>query len=270
MADVARLNAPVTPAAEPTPAAGIVATETANGGVVVRRDDTATADNKGETLILGKFKDQEALVKAYTELEKKLGAGKPVETPAAAATAATPVDAAAAAAKGIDLKALSAEYIAGGNKLSDASMAALTAAGITQEQVSAYIAGQQAVADKISTDLAAVVGGQDKLTATLEWAKTNATDEQRAAFDAALDSGNIPLLKLALAQINTAYTAAVGTDPKLVQAEQAPLVTGPKPFASQQEMMNAMKDPRYRKGDRAYIKSVEARVGVSNLFGRQS
>jgi hypothetical protein len=231
---------------------------------------TAPAEDK---LILGKFKTPADLEKAYTELEKKLGAGKKDETPPAApaAPAAPAPDAAAAATKaGLDLGALSKEYVAGGNKLSEASMAKLAAAGITADQVATYIAGQTAVAEKISADLATVTGGADKLAATLEWAKANATPEQKASFDAALDSGNTALVKLALTGIHADYLKAVGSDPALVEAEPVSAARGPQAFASQAEVTAAMRDPRYKNGDRAYIKQVEERIKASRgkLWGQ--
>lgn len=269
---VTRLSATPAPAAEPTPAAGVVVTPTANGGVTVKRAEEAPTPT--EELILGKFKTDEDVRKAYVELEKKLGAKKD-ETPAAPAApaASATTDATAAATKaGLDLKALGDEYTAGGNKLSDASMAKLAAAGITAEQVGTYIAGQQAVADKIRADLATVTGGSEKLTATLEWAKANATPEQKAAFDAALDTDNAAVIKAVLTGIHTDYIKAVGQDPKLVVAEPAGGTTGVQPFASQAEVTAAMRDPRYKKGDSAYIKSVEARIKASGgkLWGNRS
>jgi hypothetical protein len=270
---ISRLSAAPTPAAEPKPAAGVVATPTANGGVTVRKTEETTAANE-ETLILGKFKDQSALEKAYTELEKKLGGKK--EEPAAPASTPTPAapasDAAAAAQKaGLDLKALGDEYIAGGKKLSEASMAKLAAAGITEAQVSQYIAGQEALGKQVATDLAAAVGGEDKLNAVLEWAKANASKDQKDAFDAALDTGNPALVKLALAGIQADYVKAVGSDPKLIAGEPAGGPVGVQPFGSQQEMVTAMKDPRYKKGDVAYMKLVQDRIKASRgkLWGKQ-
>ncbi len=264
---VTRLNVPATAVAEPV-AAAVVVTETANGGVTVRKAEETTAANE-EKLILGKFKTPEDLQKAYVELEKKLGSGKKDEAPAP--TAETPkVDAAAAAVKaGLDLAALSQEYTAGGNKLSDESLAKLAAAGITAEQVGTYIAGQQAIADKISADLATVTGGADKLTATLEWAKVNATPEQKAAFDAALDSNNPALVKMALVGIHADYIKANGNDPKFVAAETIPATSGVQPFGSQQEITAAMKDPRYKKGDQAYMKTVNDRMRITELWGKK-
>lgn len=260
---VTRLEAPITAAAEPK-AAAVVATETANGGVTVTRKTEETPADTSK-MILGKFKDQAALEAAYTELEKKQGAQKPVETPAAT-PATLPADAHAQVAKaGFDIQSLTEEFATNGNKLTDASMAKLAAAGITAEQVGTYIAGQQAIVAQIGTDLTAVAGGEKQLESLMAWAKVNATAEQKEAFDTALQTGNRELIKSAMTGIKGNYDAAMGTDARVTvkNSESVPGNSGPQPFASTAEMTAAMRDPRYKRGDRAYIASVEARVKAS-------
>lgn len=267
MADgiVTRLEVPITAVAEPK-AAAVVVTETANGGVTVTKAEATPADTS--TLILGKFKDQEALIASYKELEAKLGT-PPVVTPVVTPPSA---DAHAQVAKaGLDIQSLTEEFTANG-KISNESMAALNAAGITAEQVGQYVAGQQAIVAQIATDLQAVAGGEKQLDTLLDWAKANATKAQKEAFDTALSTGNRELIKTALSGIKSGYETATGIDPKLVvKSEGAPGNSGPQPFASTAEMTTAMKDARYKRGDRAYIASVEARVKASGnrLWGGQ-
>jgi hypothetical protein len=270
---VTRLEVPITPAAEPTPAAGVVATPTANGGVTVTKEVTTETPADTSKLILGKFKDQAALEAAYKELEQKQGSAKPVETPAAT-PAAPSTDAHAQVAKaGLDIQSLTEEFAANGNKLSEASMAKLAAAGITAEQVNGYIAGQQAIVNQIATDLTAVAGGEKQLETLTAWAKVNATKEQKTAFDTALATGNRELIKQALTGIKANYDAAMGTEARVTtkNSEAIPGITGVQGFGSQAEMTAAMRDPRYKKGDRAFIKSVEDRIKASRgkLWGQR-
>jgi hypothetical protein len=270
---VTRLEVPITPAPEPTPVAGVVATPTANGGVTVTKAETSEAPADTSKLILGKFKDHAALEAAYKELEGKLGQPK-VETPAAPVAAAPTADAHAQVAKaGLDIQSLTEEFAANGNKLTDASMQKLAAAGITAEQVNGYIAGQQAIVNQIATDLQTVAGGEKQLETLTAWAKVNATKEQKQAFDTALATGNRELIKQALTGIKANYDAAMGTDARVTtrNSEGVPGMSGVQGFGSQAEMTAAMRDPRYKKGDRAYIKSVEDRIKASRgkLWGQR-
>lgn len=120
----------------------------------------------------------------------------------------------------------------------------------------------EALTKQISTELATVAGGEDKLANVIEWAKVNLNEKDAAAYDAALDTGNVDVAKLALAGIVAQYDAANGTDPQLITASETTPVSGVAPYASRAEMIAAMSDKRYAK-DPAYRAKVEARVYAS-------
>lgn len=232
-----------------------------NGSVVVDPAlvpvPTPKVENGRPAWLPKQFETPEAFAASYNELRTKMDAGPPA-TPAVVA-AVTPE---AAQAAGIDMTALAQEYAEKG-ELSAETLKTLNDKGFDKAAVDTYIAGQQAIADKLIATLETVAGGKEQLKTTLEWAKSNLTPAEAAGYDAALDSGNPELVKLALQGVLAKYTAANGSDPKLVDGGEGTRSLADAPFASQEEVVRAMKDPRY-KVDPAYRKKVENRLNNTN------
>ncbi|MBN9348932.1 MAG: hypothetical protein J0I48_22480 [Devosia sp.] len=198
------------------------------------------------------------LLKSYSELEK----GKPTaasETPApgdpnAAREAAT--------AAGLDFDAIVAEYTKNGS-LSTETRAAIVAKGITEQTLNDYIAGQEAIAAGIRTDVFSTVGGEEAYTSMVAWAgKGGLTPAEVASFDKVMDSGDVGQIKLAVAGLHAKFTAAGGTEPKLLGGGSEP--DGGDVFTSRAQVTSAMRDPRYAK-DPAYRAEVQAKLGRSNV-----
>ena len=216
--------------------------------------------------ILGKFETQEDLVKAYQELQKKMGGEEtdpPVTDPLKKED--PPVEnkdglIKKAADKDIDVEALNKEFGDTG-ELSQETMDTLTKRGIPQEMVEAYIAGQQALATNAIASLAEVAGGEEGLARTLEWAGDNLSDAEIDAYNEAMQAGNVGMTTTLLRGIVAAYTADVGEAPKSITGESA-TPSGTKPFANAAEQQHAQADPRY-KTDPAYRDSVIARIAAS-------
>lgn len=226
------------------------------GSVLI--DTTPKETPAAETpLIAGKFKTHAELETAYAELEKKLGAPKTEEAPAAPAVT-TEADAQATAEKaGVDYAALVTEFGEKG-ELSEATYKKLTDGGIPKEMVDGYIAGQLAIADQLTSTLASDVGGKEQLSALLNWATTNLSEAEAAAYNAVIDTKNVQAAKDAIAGIKAKFVAANGIEPNLIGGETAPS-QGVKPFETNAEMVAAMRDKRYNK-DAAYTREVFARV----------
>lgn len=248
---------------QPTPAEA-PATEAPAAGTV-----TPTAG--GVPLIGGKFTSQDELLKAYQELEKRQGAGavppKPeapaTETPAAPVTPedlritkpeVTP-------STGIDFTAAEKEAATTG-AVSDETYAAFEAKGVSRQVLDSYIDGQRAVAERVTNELATLAGGADSLKAVLGWAGTNLSPAEVEAYNAALDAGNMGLVKGLLRGMIAARGQVEGTAPNLVNGERVPTTGGVLPFRSQAEMLAAMSDPKYDT-DEAYRNDVIARVAAS-------
>lgn len=143
-----------------------------------------------EDLLLGKFKSQEDLVKAYQELEKKLGQPKQVEISKTDTPEATEVP---AEVKGLitpnDFTAFSEEFNTKGS-LSEETYKSLESKGLSKDVVDSYIQGQQALAESKANKLLDYVGGSEAYNSMVEWARSNYTPEQSKAFDDALYSGS--------------------------------------------------------------------------------
>lgn len=214
-----------------------------------------------------KFKTVGDMVASYTELERRLGSAPvppvvvPPVAPASAAITADPAKTVADA--GLDIKALGTEFVQNGNKLTEASVTALAAKGITPETIANYVAGAKAAADGIVAEITTVAGSQANLEAALAWAKANLSADEIAAYNSVIDGGNKTATRLAFEGIHARYAAARGREPELVTAAAAASSGNVAGFASNAEIVAAMSDPKYRE-DSAYRSKVEARIGVTD------
>lgn len=261
--------------------------------VVVAPETPALPSDGGPAggLLAGKFANAEELAKGYSNLATLLGkqgklddaqlaalvAKLPAPAPAPAAAPVTPVPAAAAPAPnplqidpaavtaiesaGLKIEDMNAEYAKDG-KLSDASMAKLEKVGITKEIVSAFIDGQESIRKSVETRAYSQVGGEEKYTQMVGWAKTGFTPEETAAFNAAV-IGTPAAQALAIAGLKSKYEAAAGSGPALVRGNAAGGSGGG--YESDAQIRADMKDPRYQK-DQAFRDAVRAKVSRSGLF----
>ena len=216
----------------------------------------------GDALLAGKFTSQEELVKAYNELQSKLGGKQPepeVETPEPDPLPDTDGRIKKAEDTGIDVDALNKEFADNG-ELSQDTMDSLVKRGIPQEMVEAYIAGQQSLVTNAISTLAEVAGGKDQLAQTLAWAGENLSDAEIDAYNGAMEAGNVAITQTLLRGIVAAYRADVGEAPRGIHGEQS-RPAGVKPFANDAAMNHAMQDPRYRT-DPEYRDSVIARISA--------
>lgn len=138
------------------------------------------------------------------------------------------------------------------------------AASSTETTDQAPVHTDPAVVKAIETSLSAAAGSPDALGTMLGWAKANATDDQKVAFDAALETGNAGLVAMAFAPIKAAYEGAMGTQGTRVSAESVPTTVGPKPFGSQAEIIEFVNSKAYKSGDRRVHADYEARMKVTN------
>ncbi len=139
--------------------------------------------------------------------------------------------------------------------LSEASYAKLTAAGIPKAMVDGFIAGQQAIATQQRADVLSVVGGEQSFGAISAWAAANMPKADIEGINRALGSNDSAIQKLALQGLQARYTAANGSDPKLVNRGGNVPGPGSDSFASRAQHVEAMRDPRYAK-DPAYRSAV--------------
>lgn len=217
-----------------------------------------------------KFKNVEQMAEAYSHLEKKLGSG---ESEAEAPTEEAPqqeapeVDATASDVKqavenaGVNFDSLQAEYDENG-QLSEDAYNKLSEAGFPQDLVNSWIAGQEALAKDYQTSVYNIVGGEQAYSEMVNWAGENLSESEVAAYDRAVSSGDIEMVKLAVSGLQTKYQANEGTDPSLIEGQSSNSSGGV--YSSWSEVTSAMRDPRY-KSDPAYRQSVTNKLARSNV-----
>lgn len=206
-----------------------------------------------------KFKTAEDFAKSYTELEKKLGQSPTQKT------VQTPLEPVADKDGKVDMTKVTREYQERG-ELSTETVTALEKSGLTKGQIETHLRGLKAIASETRREVAGAVGGEEQLDAVRVWAETNLTPAEIKAYDTAVSSGDTALAKLLVQGINARFTEANGSpEPKLLGGEKIPSTTGIKPFASNMEVVQAMKDKRYKAGEPNYVREVERRLAMSSF-----
>jgi len=215
------------------------------------------------------------LVKSYTELEKK-ATKAPQDAPKdqEQQSKETPEGNQQEAQKdaqvqsilekaGLNVQDFDKEFRETGN-LSEASYEKLQKAGFDKDTVDAYIEGKRAIANKYISDVQSVVGGSEKYGEIIAWAAKNLSPEEIDAFNDAVDSRDANKAKLAVHGLKAKYVAAEGSEPNLLGGNSGSS-SNIAPYQSWQEVQRDMSDPRYKSGDKAYHKMVEARLAKSKI-----
>ena len=168
---------------------------------------------------------------------------------------------------GLDIHEFETEFMANG-ELSEASYKKLTDAGIPKAMVDSYIKGQEAIAERMVNEVQAIAGGSEGYASMVEWARGNLSPEEISAFDHIMAGGNKELIVLAVTGVASRWKAATGSAPRQLVQGNARAGRG-RPadiFESADEVVQAINDPRYKRGDAAYVRSVERKMGRSHVF----
>lgn len=213
-----------------------------------------------------KFNSVEDLAKSYSELEKKLGDNKeeaPKEDAPKTETKTTDLDIAEKAVEsaGLNMENLATEYNEKG-ELDTKSYEALEKAGIPKDYVNQFIEGQKAIADQQAKSIKDIVGGADAYTEMSDWAANNMTDQEKTAYNTAVNSKDIETAKLAVVGLKAKFEKANGNEPNLVEGKAT--VSGQDGYKSWAEVTAAMSDDRYTK-DPAYQALVQDKLAKSEL-----
>ena len=165
----------------------------------------------------------------------------------------------------VDYQALEQEFLVSG-ALSEASLASLEKAGIPRDYVARYLQGQQALLNETVDDITSLAGGREEYAKVTNWALSHLSKEEQAAFNQLLDSGNIPLIKMAVSGLVANYRQAEGVEPTIFKGKAGSAHTSSVgSFSSAQEMIEAMRDQRYGR-DPAYTREVERKAAHSSFF----
>ena len=241
---------------------------------------------KEPELLLGKFKSQDDLAKAYQELEKKLGQASTTDPEAPSpAQGYSPEQAielygegpvSALKEKGLDL----AEVMFNadnGQDISEHYDALAETFGVTRQMVENYVSKAQGSApaeapgltEADAAQLKAMVGGEDSFNKLSQWAASNLEQGELAKYNAVVDSGNKDAIEWALKALQARVAAPDSVvEPKLYGGGEAAAVTK---FESQQQVLDAM-NKRNDKGqklyevDEAYREKVQQLLAISSVF----
>ena len=205
-----------------------------------------------EQRLAGKYKSTEELEAAYLELQKKLGSQENVQAEPEETPETNWLD---EAYRSINESGKLSEEVT--KQLSEMNgvdvfnaMQALTPApegrDLTQGEVDSIYKA---------------VGGEEQYGQMISWAQSNLSESQVQAFDQIIESGNMDQINLAIKGLTSQYTDAVGQDGDLIQGKPASALSE---FRSQQELIQAMNDPRYD-NDPAYRQDVINKLDRSNI-----
>lgn len=219
------------------------------------------SDPPKETLLAGKYKTPEELEKGYIELQKAFSGRKPDETTTPPPDPNATPEAALVTKAGLDMEVLTKEYTEAG-ELSEASLTALAAIGVTKDVVTTYFRGQEALAQREIAEVQAFAGGKESYEAMVTWAGQNMTKPEITAYNAAM-TGDTETRKMAIEALKSKYVAKTGSGPKVIVGDG----TSPAPagYESKAQMTSDMKDPRYAK-DPAYRAAVERKIAKTTAF----
>jgi hypothetical protein len=234
-------------------------------------------------LLLGKFKSQEDLARAYQELERKLGQPKGEADPEPSPTPQgyTPDQAVemygqeaveALASKGVDMADVMFKADSG-QDISEHYDTLAETFGVPRQVVENYVNKAQAGAateapgltEADSAQLKAMVGGEEGFQELSGWAAKNLDPKELANYNAVVDSGNRQAIEWALKAMQARRAAPDAVvEPKLYGGGEAPAVTR---FESQQQVLDAM-NKRNDRGQRIYDVDEAYRQKVQDLLVR--
>lgn len=253
------------------------------GDFVERVDNTdpnePKPEPKEEHLFAGKYKTVEDMEKAYTELQKKLGAPKeepkadekpaegdpkPEDKPKEGEEAPKEEPKANEAKPPVDFEALNAEFAEKG-ELSAESLASIEKVGIPPEAAGLFFAGVEAIQTLRANEVHSLAGSKEAYDSLVEWGSKNLSEAERNAFDGAVDKaileGDTSALKLLVPGIQARMK---GDGPEYVTTKPTGGASAIKPFATLSEQSAAIQDRRYGR-DAAYTREIEKRIEISNF-----
>ena len=159
-----------------------------------------------QPLLAGKFKDQSSLEQAYLELQKKLGS--PSDEPEA------------------------------GEEVEQEEQSS------NEEDVQDEDSSGEQLSEEQANQLFEMVGGEQAYKSMVDWAGQNFTKEEVEMYDNVMSKGDPSSIFFAVQALNGKYTDAVGNDGQLLTGKRSAAQQDAQ-FRSQQELVQAMNDPRY-------------------------
>lgn len=179
-----------------------------------------------------------------------------------------------------ELIGLANEELATTGKLSTESRQKIAeASGLPPEFVELTYEGMLARQQRTNDTLISAAGGQESYLEMVKWATTAYTADQAQAFNAALKTGDLTKAQAAVVELKARFTEVNGSPKalvaKVVQPQAVPSgavatqvasagAPGVQPYASFNDMAEAMKDKRYGR-DTAFTTEVYRRAHLTKF-----
>lgn len=223
-------------------------------------------------LLAGKYRDAQELEKAYLELQQKLGKGEDAESE----PVEDEVETEEAEEKAPDPQAeilwkANDEYFENGTiseetleEFSKMSSKELVEAYMRIQQENPEINNRQNTRELSDSEINQVknsVGGEAEYQKLITWAGENFTENEIAAFDNVVDSGNLSAIGFAVQALKSKYQDSMGFEGEMLSGKAA---RSNDVFRSQAELVRAMSDKRYDR-DPAYRQDVMDKLDRSEL-----
>jgi hypothetical protein len=232
----------------------------------------ADDENEGVALIGGKFKSQDDLLKAYQELQKKLGSPDEEAAPEAAdetTEETTDEPEPEQTDETVDyMQQLGKEYEETGSlseeaidRLAQMDQKQLIQSYLKYYQQSAQSAQQAQLQDAAIADIKQSVGGEEAYSEMIQWAGENLDTTEIDNFNAVTATNNPAAIRFAVEALNNRYRSEVGYEAPLISGNKGS--SGPKPYRSNAELARDIANPLYQ-SDPAFRADVEARLARSN------
>ena len=212
-----------------------------------------------DNLLAGKYKNAQDLEQGYIELQKKLGEGE-AEEPVAEAEEEE-YEGEEGEEDGSILDELW-EYEINNEEFHEDAVAELQQMDPVdlanlhieyRKQVEEEGVGAKDFTEAEMTELKGVVGGDENYQNMLQWAGANLNQQEIDMFDAVMQRGDALGAFFAIRSLAYRYNDAAGYEGKMLTGN-APKTSGTQ-VRSQQEVIQAMSDPRYD-SDPAYRKDI--------------
>jgi hypothetical protein len=224
------------------------------------------AANEQQQLLAGKFKDAEALEKAYIELQSKFGSRQEDssdegetddEQEGTEDESNSILDALWEDAQNGELSKETQEQL---SKMNPAEVAAEYLK--YRQQIEANQQPEEDISDSQVAELRGIAGGDDGYQEMIAWASENLSPQDIKRYDSVIASGNYDAISFAVEALKSKYTEAMGVEGQLFKGK--PASNTRDVFRSQAEVVAAMSDPRYDR-DPAYRQDVFAKLERSDL-----
>ena len=212
-----------------------------------------------DNLLAGKYKNAQELEQGYIELQKKLGESE-AEEPVAEAEEEE-YEGEEGEEDGSILDELW-EYEINNEEFHEDAVAELQQMDPVdlanlhieyRKQVEEEGIGAKDFTEAEMTELKGVVGGDENYQNMLQWAGANLNQQEIDMFDAVMQRGDALGAFFAIRSLAYRYNDAAGYEGKMLTGN-APKTSGSQ-YRSQQEVIQAMSDPRYE-SDPAYRKDI--------------